>query len=76
MDSAAPLASAFLALSDGPVAGRSPARAGVALLVGLVVSLAGPLTWTVAVDGRPADQPIAAAVGKVPSFEPDEEDEA
>ncbi len=49
----------------------------MALLVGLVVSLAGPLAWTeVVVDGRPADQPIAAAIGKAPSFEPDEEDEA
>jgi hypothetical protein len=76
MSSPPPLATAFLSLSDGPVTRRSPARAAATLLAGLALSLAGPLTWTVVVDGRPADQPIAAAVGKAPAFEPDEDDEA
>jgi hypothetical protein len=69
---------AFLALSDadGFAPRRSPVRAALAVVAGIVVALAGPLAWSAAVDGRLADQPVAAAVGKAPSFEPDEEEEA
>jgi hypothetical protein len=72
------LAGAFLALSDSEEldARRSAGRAALAVVAGLVVALGGPAAWTAVVDGRPADHPVAAAVGKAPSFEPDEEEEA
>jgi hypothetical protein len=69
------VAGAFLALSDGPVARRSAARALVAVVAALVVALGGPAAWVALLDGRAADHPVAAAVGKAPAFEPDEEEE-
>jgi hypothetical protein len=71
------LAAAFLALSDEGEAPpqRSLAHAACALAAGMLLALGAPLAWTVAAEGRPADQPVATLAGKA-ALADDEPDDA
>lgn len=81
MTESQPLAAAFLALSDEPPAAPPPrwsaARAACALAAAIVLSCAGPLAWSAAAEGRPADHPVAVPAGgkATPSEADDEADE-
>jgi hypothetical protein len=68
------LASAFLALCDGPAvpAQRSAGRVIAASVTALVLALAGPLAW---VSAAP-DPPVAAQTAQPPSPLVDDEPEA